>query len=440
MLRIQSLEPRKDDSAAVLSAGKSTTLPKCKSSALTGGNLRGQAQIKPTLDAATSRPGNCADRPPRGVSSTPEMEISVDGDSLASKPQTVGSAGGGMRRSPHIIDGDTLLAGSDVIRAARQSLEGKPQSFAPVHKRRSLVENESPVLPASMIPGNADAKLVTRLASVSGHEQRSDINWLLPVDMQRNQSGNSGISGVLTANARNFITPPPLPPAGLSAHSECDSAATVTSSYHRSTVGQSSSVQDDQHGTAVRGARTGVSRVVPPPSLLPGHALGVDPAALSNQTSSAPAVSLLPGREFVTMMEYVPVPEIAQRVVAQIRDHESESREAGIRANDTDEKDGGAGFTVPKTLMSDTEIDLASLRDAAGLSGRTDVVVPLIQLQKGMQLPPTELPPRFFQEKIVPLGICSESNGYGVAAKKLAESEPSGDHPHWDSKARQWKV
>lgn len=123
----------------------------------------------------------------------------------------------------------------------------------------------------------------------------------------------------------------------------------------------------------------------------------------------------------------LPSNEVAAKIMESITEHESK-----IEATLEVERAAVAGPSpVVKPVVTDVGLDAAVLRDASGLTGHSDIVISLYQLKKGMMLPPSELPVRFHQEKIVPLGIVDASSTQGDA-NPLA--------PHWDAKSRQWKV
>lgn len=151
----------------------------------------------------------------------------------------------------------------------------------------------------------------------------------------------------------------------------------------------------------------------------------------SVQLSSAESDGKEPKHEVTIagLMDYVPPQEIANRILMQAIDHERKRiEEARLRAAES-----GATSTCPTStqiinhrIQADEECTPEALQDASGISGRTDVIVPLSYLKKGMQLPPSEIPERFYKEKILALGVTTPGE-VSVA-------------PHWDAKSRQWKT
>lgn len=135
---------------------------------------------------------------------------------------------------------------------------------------------------------------------------------------------------------------------------------------------------------------------------------------------------------FAYMMDYVPAPEIANRLFSQIKDHENKFAEDVAVLTAAVAAEAGPATSsqlISKTILCDEALDAATMRDASGLSGRTDVLIPLKQLKKGMQLPPTEIPTRFYQEKIQALGVVTPDTATDGSAQ-----------PCWDAKSRQWKT
>jgi hypothetical protein len=224
----------------------------------------------------------------------------------------------------------------------------------------------------------------------------SRLSWLLPLEQQRADTHVSihpkAPLGSLGARA---VEPPPVP--GGSKHNS--RFPQKPEGLARVVVAPSNNQAQFHHISGVPPRMPGVSAEIP---------------------SNSP-------QDLTSLMEYVPPGEIATRISSQIRDHEA-SVVRGTTISDSHQLVTElAQFSMPRTLVVDSEIDVAALRDASGLSGKTDVIIPLFQLRKGMKMPPTALPPRFFLEKVVPLGICHE-NGQGEGA------------PHWDAKSRQWKM
>lgn len=132
-------------------------------------------------------------------------------------------------------------------------------------------------------------------------------------------------------------------------------------------------------------------------------------------------------KSLAAMLEYVPTQDIARRLVASIDEFERDFTTSQHRCEE------GEPHPIANRIVCDSAVTAAALRDASGLSGRSSVVISLYQLQKGMNTPPSELPLRFYQEKVVPLGLDTD-------AAIVRGKGDAGPQPKWDPKSKQWKM
>lgn len=273
-----------------------------------------------------------------------------------------------------------------VIRAARKSLETMNPSASIVERgKRQSLDNDRLERFRCEIDDAASA-------------MTSRLSWLLPLEQQRTEYGMSVHSKpVLVTPEALAVQPPPVPraPRWQGPHKPDNVPVSKAAAL-------SSSSQDQHAGVTSAPAR--------------------NPASFADIPSNSP-------QDLVSLMEYVPPAEIAIRLSTQIHEHEAAVARAAAASMNHSQSNELVQFNIPRTLVADSEIDAASLREASDLVGKTSVIIPLFQLRKGMKMPSTALPQRFFQEKVVPLGICQES-GQGDATSI----------PHWDVKSRQWKL
>jgi hypothetical protein len=148
-----------------------------------------------------------------------------------------------------------------------------------------------------------------------------------------------------------------------------------------------------------------------------GHEAPDSVTASSSESATASASDSIP---FSSAAPTVPTSSNASATAAAVpsADHGHHGNRDGPRR-------------VSTILRNVEELDSVFTRDDACLAGKSDVVVSLELLRRGMPPPPTTIPERFFQERIIPM-YTAEAGGDAGAGNAASDIR-------WDPKSRQWK-